>query len=459
MAAESLKKLRAQASMALRNGDFEQALAGYRVLEQLEPDNPTWCQRRAEIYERQGLHTKAIKGFEYALGIAINASEIIAAIAICKQILEIDSEHNGALERLHLLYSESHRSFGKADRPEPVLSQDPELDDGPLEEMLLTEALPSAGPDAASNLDDPGIIEIPLVQRPQREHLAPATTAETPTPGEQLMNTPLFGSLDAESLSGLIKLVTIVSLDEGEILFRQGDPADTLYVVADGAVVPIAEEDSRKKLAVLEAGSFFGEIGLMTDRPRNATIQAIVESRLLAIDRKAIWGLIRKHPKVLEVLLCFLRDRLVDRLIRTNPLFETFPSKQRASVAKLFRFLEVRSGATLIEQGRISGDLFALLAGSLQVIKMDIATDKVLATLEPGAIVGEMSVLEQSPAMAAVVAQSKCWVLALSRDRLMRLIANNSEAEAVIKGMAEGRETQNASAARPPVDTGAGGAS
>lgn len=436
--------------MALRNGNFEEALACYRTLEQREPQNPIWAERCAEIFERQGQYPQAIAGFEHALEIAIDASEIIAAIAICKQILEIDSEHRGALARLHSLYSESHQALGTPREPSTVLGPEPALEDAPLEEVLLTEALPGCGPDVSSNLDDPGITEIPLVEIPQRKPASVVTTGATPR--DQLMNTPLFGSLTTASFSGLVRRVEVVSLDEGEILFRQGDPADTLYVVADGAVVPIAEGDPRKKLAVLEPGTFFGEIGLMTNRSRNATIQAIVDTRLLAIDRKAMWSLIRRHPAVLEVMLCFLRDRLVDRLIRTNPLFATFPANQRASVAKQFRFLEVQAGASLIQQGRVSENLFALLAGSVQVIKMDIDSDKVLADLQPGSIFGEMSVLEEAPAIAGVVAQTKCWVLALSRERLLRLIADNPQTKTVIRNMAEDRESQNADRSRAPLD-------
>ncbi len=438
--------------MALRGSDFEAALALYRELERCEPQNPIWCQRRAEVHARQGLHTQAIKGFEYALCTAIDSGEIIFAIAICKQILEIDPDHSGALDRLHRLYGEPDPLQASPARSGSAVELDPDLDRAPLEAMLLTQALPGAGPDVSSNLDDSGIIEIPLTDVVRRESPIPTVDAQLSGAREHLLNTPLFGSLDASSLRGLLKHVELVSLDEGEVLFRQGDPADTLYVVASGAVVPIAEEDSRKKLAVLEAGAFFGEIGLMTDRPRNATIRAIVDSRLLAIDRRAMWALIRKHPGVLEVLLCFLRDRLVDRLIRTNPLFGAFPARQRPSVAKLFRFLEVRSGSILIEQGHTAENLFALLAGSAQVITMDIDSDKVIAELEPGDIFGEMSLLEQVPAVAAVVASSKCWVLALSRDRLLRLIANNKAAEAIIKRMAATRASENEERNRSPLE-------
>ncbi len=435
--------------MASRNSDFEAALAGYRELEARDPQNAIWPQRRAEIFERQGLHTQAIKGFEHALGIAIDRAEIIAAVAIAKQILAIDPNHSSTLERLHLLYAEPQPPETLPPQPDGALDCD--ANDAPLEEVLLTETVPGAAPDASSDLENPGVVEIPL---PRIAHSTTRETMHDDRPSgarEQLMNTPLFGSLDAASMRELIKRVKLISLSEGEVLFRQGDRADSLYVVAHGAVVPIAEEGLRKKLAVLETGAFFGEIGLMTDRPRNATIQALVESQLLAIDRKAMWTLIRKHPRVLDVMLCFLRDRLVDRLTRTNPLMGAFPAKQRRSVARLFRFLEVQSGCTLIEQGRTSENLFALLAGSAQVIQMDIAADKVLAELEPGCIFGEMSVLEQTPAVAAVVASSKCWVLALSRERLLHLLEHNPQAETIIKQMVKRRESENMNTGHSPL--------
>jgi cAMP-dependent protein kinase regulator len=439
----SLKKLRAKASMALRNSDFEAALASYRELAQREPRNPIWPQRRGEVYAQQEQHTLAIEQFEHALGITINNSQIIFAIAICKQILAIDPDHEKALDRLHLLYAEAEPSQASPDPTPAPVNLDPKLEDQPLAELMLTEALPGAGPDVSSDLDNSGVFEIPLSENVQSVASVPKAAPEVSGAREQLLNTPLFGSLDAASMRALIKRVKLVSLDEGEVLFRQGDPADTLYVVASGAVVPIAEEDARKKLAVLESGAFFGEIGLMTNQPRNATIQAIVESRLLAIDRKAMWALIRRHPSVLEVMLRFLRDRLIDRLIRTNPLFGAFPAKQRPSIAKLFRFLEVRSGTRMIEQGQTAKDLFVLLAGSAQVIQMDTDSDKVLAELESGAIFGEMSLLQQAPAIAEVVASSKCWMLALSGERLLRLIEDNEQVEAIIEQMAEERREAN----------------
>ena len=58
-------------------------------------------------------------------------------------------------------------------------------------------------------------------------------------------------------------------LEEDEVLFGQGDPADALYVVVDGAVVPIAEEGAPKKLASLETGALLGRMRTPLDQAGN----------------------------------------------------------------------------------------------------------------------------------------------------------------------------------------------
>jgi CRP-like cAMP-binding protein len=235
---------------------------------------------------------------------------------------------------------------------------------------------------------------------------------------EMLPKIPLFSSLDQASFRRLIDGVRLVSLGEGEELFHQGDPGDALYVIVEGAVVPIAEGEVRKKLAVLEEGEFFGEIALVTHQARSATIEALVDTTLLSLDRSLVASLLEGSPKLLKVLLRFLRDRLIQRLVRTGSLFAPLDSSERDRVAERFRFLEVREGAILIRQRELSDALFVLLAGEMEVIQSGVDQDRVLARLGVGDVFGEMSVLTGDPAIASVVAKRKSWVLALPRGSL-----------------------------------------
>jgi CRP-like cAMP-binding protein len=249
-----------------------------------------------------------------------------------------------------------------------------------------------------------------------------------------------LGELDSASLHTLISRVRVVLLEEGQILFRQGDAANSLYVIVEGAVVPIAEGERRRKLAVLERGEFFGEIGLMTKQPRNATIEAIVDTKLLAIDRRVLWDLIAKQPSVAKGILRFLRARLIDRQIRTNLFFAAFAHAEREAVARQFRLLEVKDGTRVVEEGKPADGLFVVLSGSLACV--DRERDKEVGKFGLGDVFGGISLLEGQSVGHDVIARGKCWLVVLDEGRFRRILASNPRLARVVRRLA--REAQPA---------------
>jgi CRP-like cAMP-binding protein len=411
-----------------------------------------------------------------ALELQVDEGDVLAAIATCKQILEIDPDHPETLDTLHLLYTEPVSS--PAPQAEPVESppHSPSLEDSnaPLLELELTDVIPGARAVQLPEGDPGGVAEIPLempATGPDQsapldlrlgEDLGPDPAPEQPrdlgaaapppvtgaarkteqpgpsprrTAREELAGTPLFGSLPADDLRMLVERVRVVRLSAGEVLFREGDAANTLYVVVDGAVVPIAEGSPRMRLAVLENGEFFGEIGLVTGQPRNATVEALVDCRLLAIDRKVVWSLLRGRAEVSRVLLRFLRQRLVDRHIRTHPFFQAFAHAERSDVARQFRFLEIKDGTRVVEQGTPPDGLFVLLAGEMKVL--DEARDKPLGQLESGDLFGGVPLLQSEPASSSVLADGKCWVLVLGEGRFRKIFDANPGLETLLGRLAK----------------------
>ena len=207
--------------------------------------------------------------------------------------------------------------------------------------------------------------------------------------------------------------------------------------------MPIAEGERRRKLAVLERGSFFGEIGLMTKQPRNATIEALVDTKLLAIDRRVLWELIEAAPSVAQSLVRFLRSRLIDRQIRTNLFFAAFARAEREAVARQFRVLEVTDETRVVEQGRAPEGLFVVLAGSLEMRDRD--EDKVIGQLSQGDVFGGLSLIEGQVSPAEIVARGKCWLVVLGEARFRKILDANPRLIRVLKriareGLAEGAE-------------------
>jgi CRP-like cAMP-binding protein len=445
MARPDSRQQKDAAARALRAGNHQKALAAYLELAKLHPSDGSWPQRAAEMYRRLGKPAPEMAALARAADLHGKAGFLLKAIAACKMILAVDPQHQATQEKLAAFYAEHgipRQGAAEDEVAAPAPDPPPESAGEPLEELLLTEAIPAAQPASLAGSEAPGVSEIPLDTTvppdPTRDEAAVRAVQEL------LPKVPLFSSLDAASLRRLIDGVRLVSLAEGEELFHQGDPGDALYVIVEGAVVPIAEGEVRKKLAVLDEGDFFGEIALVTNQERNATIEALVDTTLLSLDRSLVASLLQASPRVLKVLLRFLRDRLVHRLFQTSSLFAPPDPGERGRLAERFRFLEVREGVILIRQNELTDALFVLLAGEMDVIQSEIDRDRVLAQLRVGDVFGEMSVLTGAPAIASVAAKRKSWVLALPREDVGALLKGDSRLRKAIAEVAERRRAENA---------------
>jgi small-conductance mechanosensitive channel len=121
----------------------------------------------------------------------------------------------------------------------------------------------------------------------------------------------LFASLtDAERGALARKLVTCAYVPD-EIVFRAGEPADSLYLLAQGRVDVVSEagKNARHKLATLVAPAYFGEMGLLLGQPRAATVVAIGEALCYRLDKEGFDAVIRARPALAEMLAHILAER------------------------------------------------------------------------------------------------------------------------------------------------------
>jgi CRP-like cAMP-binding protein len=246
-----------------------------------------------------------------------------------------------------------------------------------------------------------------------------------------LPKTPFFSVLSRELFHMAVERVRLIQLAAGEILFSQGDPGDALYVVAWGEVAVLAPQE----MACLSEGDFFGEIALLADRPRTATVRATVDSQVLSIDRALLSDLVAGSPELLKVLLRFLRERLVATLAETSPLFAPFTPLERMGLAARFHFLEIDEGLCILEEGGKSPGLFVLLAGEAEAL----AGGRRVAQLESGDAFGEISLMTNQPATASIVALCRSFVLYLPRSDFSEIIMTHPQVLEHIGSLAESR--------------------
>jgi MFS family permease len=122
--------------------------------------------------------------------------------------------------------------------------------------------------------------------------------AEVPTEHVELLRgVPMFAPLDPPRLERLARALIELRVEPGSAVFEEGDHGDRFYVIVDGRGVV---ETDDMKLRALEPGDFFGEIALLRDVPRTATVRATSELRLVALDRQTFLETVTSDPTSAE---------------------------------------------------------------------------------------------------------------------------------------------------------------
>ena len=235
---------------------------------------------------------------------------------------------------------------------------------------------------------------------------------------QALAATPLFSGLSEPQLEALISRIDLMTLAPGQVLFREGEYGDALYVISDGEVVVEAAGPPRVEPAMLGPGAFFGEVTLITDHPRMATVTAQTMVEALRIDRDALAFVVARHPEVVTALLRFVRDRLVERWMRTSPLCRPFSDRERREFASRFRFLEIELGSVVMAPGDPADGLYIVLAGQFAARRDGVDA----AYLGPGELIGETVLMTGEPLHSTLIAATKCLALWLPIEHFREVI-------------------------------------
>jgi CRP/FNR family transcriptional regulator, cyclic AMP receptor protein len=127
-----------------------------------------------------------------------------------------------------------------------------------------------------------------------------------------LSRVPLFAGLPEDKVATLETLTQRRSFRRGEVVFHKGDPGDTLYVIAQGQVKIVLPSDSGEEalLGVLDEGEFFGELSLIDEQPRSATIVATEQTETLVLRRDDFLKFVVSSPELAIDMLRVLSRRL-----------------------------------------------------------------------------------------------------------------------------------------------------
>jgi len=230
-----------------------------------------------------------------------------------------------------------------------------------------------------------------------------------------LKSVPFLAPLTAHELEQIAAQTSLVTASPGELIIREGEVGDCMYVIERGSVQVLTTsfDGSDLVLARLEAGQWFGEQVLLpgsTGR-RNASLRALEESAFLVLSRELFQHALAKNSKLLEQMRATGEEQ---RALRSGKLREgAFASLGFSSGAGSYRIESYRVGAPVFHQGDPGDRLYLILSGRARVKKTEGDRETVLAELLPGQFFGELAILREAPRSATVEASEDLEVVSL----------------------------------------------
>lgn len=176
---------------------------------------------------------------------------------------------------------------------------------------------------------------------------------------DTLAASPLFVGLTPDAIDLLASQSTVQDIEGGEVLFREGEPAKTLFIVVSGRLRALLA--GGQVAGDIGRGEPIGEIGLLTGEPRSATVYAVRDSQLLCIRKDDLTQLIQQFPQALlevtRVIIRRLRQNQhhsklrAARSVRALALIPATPDIDTASIARaLTAELSTRLSCAVLDQ-------------------------------------------------------------------------------------------------------------
>ena len=289
-----------------------------------------------------------------------------------------------------------------------------------------------------------------------------------PAKREILRRVRAFADLGDEECDAVLAVLKARRGAPGDALFKEGDRGDSLMIVLDGHLIASVRTDAgtQEEVARLGPGEVVGEMAFVDAEPRSATVTAPAGATVLEFSRAALDGLRATAPRiaaaiqrnVLADVARRLRDvgeKLTDPMsaggaprsmrggsgsgpestrragrgltaeqLRTIPALASYTAEDLELLAYIATFKSFPAGDVLMEEGAEGDACWLLVRGSVAVTRSTQATP--LATLGPGALVGQLALLDRAPRNATVTATVETAALEVRADAFANLVRASS---------------------------------
>lgn len=232
----------------------------------------------------------------------------------------------------------------------------------------------------------------------------------------------MFSSLENKDRVTVVDAMKERNIPPDMTLIKQGADGDCLYIVEKGSLQCWREDGGKEAMVKLVGpGDVFGELALLYNAPRAATVKSTSDCRLWRLDRDTFNAIVKDAATK--------KREMYDSFLSKVRLLESMNAYDRTKLADALRTEEFQDGEYIVRQGE-DGDVFFLIEeGSAVAMKLFPGKEEPeeVETYKAGDYFGELALLSGEPRAASVIAKGYCKVATLDRKSFKRLLGSVEE--------------------------------
>ncbi|KAG6796815.1 cAMP-dependent protein kinase type II regulatory subunit isoform X1 [Apis mellifera caucasica] len=245
----------------------------------------------------------------------------------------------------------------------------------------------------------------------------PKTDAQRERLADSIKHILLFRSLDEDQMTDVLDAMFEKIVKSGEIVIRQGDDGDNFYVIERGKfeVYVRDQTDMESLIHTYDNRGAFGELALLYNMPRAATIKAITNGTLWAMDRQTFRRILLKSA--------YKKRKMYEDLINKVPMLKSLEPYERMNLADALVPKHYSDGDQIIKQGDSADGMYFVEDGIVRItIRGDDGREIEINRVPAGGYLGELALVTHKPRAASAYAVGEVKLAFLDVEAFERLL-------------------------------------
>ncbi|XP_043787308.1 cAMP-dependent protein kinase type II regulatory subunit isoform X1 [Apis laboriosa] len=245
----------------------------------------------------------------------------------------------------------------------------------------------------------------------------PKTDAQRERLADSIKHILLFRSLDEDQMTDVLDAMFEKIVQSGEIVIRQGDDGDNFYVIERGKFEVYVKDQTEMESLIhtYDNRGAFGELALLYNMPRAATIKAITNGTLWAMDRQTFRRILLKSA--------YKKRKMYEDLINKVPMLKSLEPYERMNLADALVPKHYLDGDQIIKQGDTADGMYFVEDGIVKItIKGDDGREIEINRVPAGGYLGELALVTHKPRAASAYAVGEVKLAFLDVEAFERLL-------------------------------------